>query len=275
MATLMELVNAPLRVLFDLLLLPFRSLHPLVGLTVVSLISAVLMLFGYKATSNQEGLDETKRQIAAGLFEIRLFNDDLRAILRAQGRILRHNLEYMRLNLVPMLWMIVPFVLVVAQLQFHYGYRGLQAGEPVVVTAEVAGADPGGVELEVPDGVRIDAPRVAVAAGEQASWRLVPEQEGVHELTFRIDGGSYTKRLVVSSDVLRRAPERFAPDFLEQLIFPAEAPLPEESPIQRIRVTYADREVGIAGWDSHWLVAFLILTIGLAFALKNRFGVTI
>lgn len=275
MATLMELVNAPLRVLFDLLLLPFRGLHPLVGLTAISAVCAVLMLIGYRATSNQEGIESTKRQIAAGLFEIRLFNDDLMAILRAQGRILRHNLEYMRLNLVPMFWMLVPFVLIVAQLQFHYGYRGLEVDRPATITVEMVDADPRALELEVPEGLRIDAPRVAVPAAGQAAWRIVPEREGVFDLTFRIDGQSYPKRLVVSDDVLRRAPERFAPGFLDQLIFPAEPPLPADAPIHTIRVTYADREVGIAGWDSHWLVAFLILTIGLAFALKGRFGVTI
>lgn len=275
MGIVMEIVNAPLRVLFDLLLLPFRSFHPLVGLTVISALCAVLMLLGYRATSNQEGIESTKRQIAAGLFEIRLFNDDLTAILRSQGRILRHNLEYMRLNLVPMFWMLVPFVLIVAQLQFHYGYRGLEVDRPATLTVELSDGDPRGLELEVPDGVRIDAPRVAVAAAGEASWRIVPEREGVFDLTFRLDGQSYQKRLVVSDDVLRRAPERFAPDFVDQLIYPAEAPLPADAPLRTIRVTYPDREVGIAGWDSHWLVAFLILTIGLAFALKGRFGVTI
>ena len=53
-----------------------------------------------------------KRQIHACLFEIRLFNDDLPAILRSQMEILRHNLNYLRLSAVPMLWMIVPLVIV-------------------------------------------------------------------------------------------------------------------------------------------------------------------
>ena len=101
MSTVMSLINGILGPVFDLLLYPFRGMHPLVGLTVVSAIAAVGMLLGYKATSNQPAIERVKRKIAAGLFEIRLFNDDLYAILRAQGSILRNNLEYMRLNLVP------------------------------------------------------------------------------------------------------------------------------------------------------------------------------
>ena len=100
------------------------------GLAVVSLATAIVMLArSFKRTSNQTRLAAVKRQIHAALFEIRLFNDDLRAIFRAQREMLRHNLTYLRLSLVPMLWMIVPLVLVIAQLQFHYGYAGLEVGQ--------------------------------------------------------------------------------------------------------------------------------------------------
>jgi len=104
-------VNGALRPLFDALLLPFRSLPPIVGLLVVSLVAAIGMLLVYKRTSNQDRLEAVKRQIHACLFEIRLFKDDVPAILRAQTEILRHNAKYLALSLVPMLWMIVPLTL--------------------------------------------------------------------------------------------------------------------------------------------------------------------
>lgn len=276
MSTVMEIVNAPLRWLFDLLLWPFQSMHPLVGLTVVSFLAALGMLWGYAKTSDQEGIERTKRKIAAGLFEIRLFNDDLRAILRAQGSILRHNLTYMRLNIVPMLWMIVPFVLVVAQMQFHYGFRGLETGEPTILAVTLhEDATSTDVSVEVPEGLRLDSPRVWIPTLRQAAWRLVAEQEGTYDVRVHVADETVTKRVVVSDDVLRRSPERLAPGFLGQLIYPAEPPLANDSAVAEISLDYADREVGLWGWDSHWLISFLILSIALAFALKGRFGVTI
>ena len=125
----MNFIHAPLRALFDLLLYPFRSLPAIVGLTVVSLLVSIAMLLIFKRTSNQERLDSVKRQIHAGLFEIRLFNDDIRAIFRAQFEVLRHNLNYLRLSLVPMLWMVVPLFLVVAQLQFQSASRAFDCFE--------------------------------------------------------------------------------------------------------------------------------------------------
>src|SRR2546425_991045 len=55
----------------------------------------------------------------------------------AEMEILRHNLNYLRLSAVPMLWMIVPFVFVIAQLQFHYGYRGLTPGQDFIVKVQL------------------------------------------------------------------------------------------------------------------------------------------
>jgi hypothetical protein len=88
-------------------------------LTVVSLLVSMLMLVVFKRTSNQTKLDRVKRQIHASLFEIRLWNDDFGAILRAQLDILRHNLGYLRLSMVPLLFLLPPLALVIAQLQFH------------------------------------------------------------------------------------------------------------------------------------------------------------
>src|SRR4051794_11415375 len=166
-----SLINSIFGAAFGGLLKPFAALPPALSLALVSALTAVVMLLVVRRTSNQRALDDVKRKIHAALFEIRLFNDDLRAIFRAQGEMLRHNVTYLRLSLVPMLWMIVPFVLVIAQLQFHYGYNGLAPGRPALLTAHLrvnppvppapvpaSGSDESRVDdvatLEAPAGIR-------------------------------------------------------------------------------------------------------------------------
>jgi hypothetical protein len=100
----------------------------LLSLSAISLVTAIVLLLVVRRTSDQRRIAAVKRDIRAGLFEIRLFNDDLRAILRAQGEILRHNLTYLRLSAVPLLWVLVPLVLLMGQLQAYYGYDGLHPG---------------------------------------------------------------------------------------------------------------------------------------------------
>jgi uncharacterized membrane protein (DUF106 family) len=271
-------VNAALRAVFDTLLLPFRSLPPIVGLLVVSAVVAVGMLIVFKKTSNQARLEAVKKQIHACLFELRLFSDDLPAILRAQGEILRHNLRYLGLSLVPMAVMLVPLGLIVAQLQFHYGYRGLRPREDFVVKVQLkegrADARPEAA-LVVPAGLTVETPAVWIASERELAWRLRAREWGDYELKVRVDGQEYAKTAQVAPSVRRRSPVRLAPGFVNQFLYPAEDPLPGDSPVASIAVGYREDEVSVLGWSVNWLVLFLLLSIAFAFALRRRLGVTL
>jgi hypothetical protein len=280
----MWFLNNILNMLFDGLLFPFRTLNPLVGLLIVSVLGSIGMLMAYKKTSNQDGIEAVKRQIHACIFEIRLFSDDFRAIMGAQLRILRHNLRYLGLSLVPVLWMIIPFVLVVAQMQFHYGYTGLDPGETTILkvvlkddarlAVELAGGDPGdALSVEAPSGIRLDSERLWISELHEADWRLEAVEPGSYEVVVNAGSDSYTKTLRVSDDVVRRSPIRHAGGFLDSLLYPAEKPLPPNSPIESISIIYPEPGISVFGWEINWLILFIILLVVIAFALRKPFGV--
>jgi uncharacterized membrane protein (DUF106 family) len=274
-------VNAALRPVFDLLLAPFAGAPAIVSLALVSLLTAILMLIVFKRTSDQTALAAVKRRIHAGLFEIRLFNDDLRAILRAQSEILRHNLTYLRLSLVPMVWILPPLVLAIAQLQFHYGYEGLRPREATLLTVDLKPeAVPSGVRpeatLDLPPGLVAETREVWVPSEGQLAWRLAPEREGDYEVGVEIgDAPRVMKTVRVTGKTVRLSPVRVEPRFLAQLIYPAEAPLPADGPVQAIHVDYPDREISVLGLGMHWMIPFFVLSIAFAFALRGWFKVTI
>ncbi len=278
----MWIINSIAGAVVDVALYPFRSMSPLVGLVVFSLVSGVAMLYVFKWTSDQQGIDRVKRRIHAGIFEIRLFNDDLRAIMSAQRDIFRYNLSYLRLSLRPLLFMVVPFVLIIAQLQLHYGYEGLEVGEPVVVKVTLTDAAGGGgaatevapdVELQVPAGLRLDASRVWIPTLNEAAWRIVPEEAGDYELAVRLGDEEQSKSVTVSSAVVKRSPIR-SDKLLDQILYPGEPGFPSTSGITSIEVAYPDRAVNFLGWQTHWLIPFFIITVLLAFALRKPLGVT-
>jgi len=278
----MTLVNSSMRALFDALLSPFVGTDPLVGLTLVSLVVAIGMLLVFKHTSNQDALEKIKRKIHASLFEIRLFNDDLVAIMGAQFDILRHNLTYIRLSLWPLVWMMAPLVLVIAQLQFHYAYEGLRLGEPVLLTVRLKGADAAALDAPKPaalldpgTAVLIETPSVWVPAERELVWRLSAKQAGDHEITIRVDGASESKTVTVRDDVVRRSPLRVGSSLLDQILYPAEPPLPASSPIASIELAYPDRSIDVLGVGIHWMIVFFALSLIFAFALRKPFGVTI
>lgn len=278
-------INAALTVAFDAAFVLLGALPPLASLLLVSLATSAVMLLVVARTSNQPGMAATKRAMHAGLFEIRLFNDDLVAILRALGAVLRANGRYLLLSLVPLLWMIVPLVLAIAQLQAFYGYAGLEVGKPVLVKAErregAGGATTGrgdsgaGPTLEAPPEVRVETPAVQLAGSTELLWRIVPTAAGDYAITVRDGNRAATKTLVVSNGLARRSPARVSPGFVDQLLYPSEPLLDDGSPVASITVAYPEPGIGVLGVGVHWMIFFFVVSMAGAFILARRFGVTL
>src|SRR5688572_8128044 len=119
----MAALNGGLVRLFDTVFVPLAQLPPLVGIGMLALASAIAMLVVAHIATDQKALAVAKRESYATLFEIRLFSHDAVAVLRALGALLRQHLRYLRLSL-PLMWMLVPLMAVLAHIQPYYGYTG-------------------------------------------------------------------------------------------------------------------------------------------------------
>lgn len=280
----MTLLNAALRPIFDLLQVPLRGLPPWVGILIWSIPIGVFTLWVFKKTSNQRRIAEVKRKIHACLFEIRLFNDDMAAILRAQGEILRHVVHYQALALKPMIFILPPLVLLMVQLHAFYGFRGFEPGERALVRAVLA-SDSGErsdqsrppVALELPAGLRLDGDAVWAPDLGEMLWQVAVEEAGDYHLAFRVGDETIRKTLRATDAVVRLSPTRPEQSFMDQLEWPSEDPLPRSSGLSEISVGYPDGSVAFASWDFEWryawMVVFFVLTMVVAVALRKPLGV--
>ncbi len=255
------------------------------GVTLVSLIIAMVMLVVFKRASDQHALEQVKRKVQGCLLEIRLFNDDPRAILRAQSEIFRHSLSWIKLSLIPMLWMLQPLMLVIVQLQSHYGYQIPAPGETFVVEAQLTEVAASALQGRRPDavlrgdgnGLVVETPAIWIPTQRRLAWRVGLRSPGDYELTLSLAGASATKSFDARPQLVRRSPLRVRSGFLDQLLYPAEPPLPANGPLQSISLSLdeADLQIPGLGWSTHWTVSFFVLSIVFAFALKRTFGVKI
>ncbi len=264
--------------LTDLLMRPFVNLPLIVPVTVMAAIATVLFLLVYRWTSNQEGLVRVKNKLAASFFEIRLWNDDIGAIFRAQRDLLWNNLKYIGLNLVPILWLTIPFALAMGQLQGYWGYEPFLPGESRVVRAEVLGeiasAGRPDLELELPEGITLTAPPVWSRKAHEMAWQVRAEAPGAYEIALRLGDQTTNKAVTVGKGALRRSPIRANGNWIDRILYPSEPALDEATGLKRITIDYNDAEVDMGFWSIHWLVPFLLLTIVFAFAIRERMGVT-
>jgi hypothetical protein len=276
----MAWVNRALGGLAEAVLSPFQAWPAAVGLAVVSLVVAIVMLLVFRVASNQRAMAGVKRRIHAGIFEVRLFNDDVRALFSALD-VLRHNLTYLRLSLAPLPWVIIPLTLLVAQLQFYYGYDGFAPGQSAVVTVRLdesavpAGGAAPAIGLDAPAGLSVQTPLVWMAAEREAAWRVGMDEPGDYDLAVTLDGKSVTKRVRVSNQVGWRTPGRFEAGLVNQLLYPAEAPIASDVAIESIEVTYPERVVSLLGMSTGWMVSFVVMVLAFTWLLRTRFGVVI
>jgi hypothetical protein len=272
-------VNTVLGKLFDLIFLPFRSLNPWAGMVFISLLTGLLMLFIYRLTSNQVGIREVKNRIKAHLLELRLYKDNMGVTMSAQGRILRANLKYIVLNFKPLLVMIVPLVLILAQLNLWFGSEPLRAGHSVVLKAKLAlPAVPSNldIELEAPPQITVETPALRIDELGEVDWRIRAESAGTFDLTIKAGERSALKTVVVGGRALQKvSPLKVRTGFLDELLYPGEKPLSGEHPVRSVELAYPAQRLNLLGLRVHWLIAYLGLSIIFGFALKRPLGVEI
>jgi hypothetical protein len=245
----------------------------------ISLATAFLMLWIFKRTSNQEGIHKAKNAIKAHLLELRLFKDNLRISLRAQRRILRANLTYLACNTKPFLVMIVPILLVLAQLNLWFGASPLVPGDKTLVKVKLAKTvDPQFLDLalEATPGLLVETPAVRIVDEHEIDWRIKALGTGPAALTFRVAGRTITKPVALWRQRLQKVSMlTVGHSIIRELLYPGENPLPGDTPVREIEVLYPAKSLNFFGISVHWLVVYFILSIIFGFAFKGVFKVEI
>jgi hypothetical protein len=272
MVTFNRISNA----LFDVVMAPFGHAHPLFDLVLWPGIMGVLAMAVYKAVSNQKALARVKSQISMRLLEIRLFSHDILQVLRSTGMIVLKNFVYLGNHMLPMVIMLGPFVVILAQLVANYAYDPSPTGSVELLHVQLdpdAAVSPRDATLALPDGVVLDAPPVATA-DHQVFWRLRADEPGDHVLRVSIDGTEYEKGWAVGGDA-RKVPLRRLRG-LEAILYPGEPALPGDGPVLAIELGMHPRTLGPLPAGEFGIVLWtFVISLVAGFAVKGVFGVTL
>jgi uncharacterized membrane protein (DUF106 family) len=275
----MWIFNSAFGKLFNVLFLPFRGMSPWIGMILVSFLTGILMLFVFKWTSNQAGIQKIKNRIKAHLLELRLYKDSLSQSFRSQGNILRCNLKYISYSAKPMLVMIVPLILIIIQLNFWFGYESLTPNESTILKIKLAeGQNPLEAQIAVQPstGLVMETQPLRIEESQEINWRFSATQEGIQQFLVTIDGETITKRVSVARKPLSKiSPLKTSTKFLDQVMYPAEPPIKSQIPVDSIEVQYPAKSMDLFGWKIHWIIVYFILSIVFGFAFKGVFKVQI
>ncbi len=210
---------------------------PLVLVVVISLIVGLLMVVVFRYTSDQKAIHIAKDHLKAHLLAVRLFQDQLSVVLSSYGRILAGTGRYLRLAFKPLLFVIVPLILLIVQLDQYLGSMPLQPGQAFLVKVRTDNADSlNEVLLQLPPEMTVTAPAVHVLADNEVIWRVVAQKD---------------------------------------VLVSGEPALPDNSPIQSIEVSYPSRSIYFAWLEWNWIWLFFVLSLVAGFFFKSVLGIEI
>ena len=270
------MLNHILTAVFDVIYAPLNALPRWFSLTLLSGMAGLAALVVVKYASNQVAIARIKDDIKANMLAIKLFKDEMRVMFGAQVRLIWAALRMQYRMVPPLLVMLVPFVLMAAQMGLRYQWRPLRVGEEVLLTAALPeGAERSSFDLTITEHPGFDAfDRVRAVSNASVTWRVRAGAEGVHTIEITDGRETFTKTLAVGEGIDRVCPVRPGSGILNRLLYPAERPFTSSSPVQSIRLErFPNRESWYAGAD-WWLLWFLVVSIAFALVFKPVFRVT-
>jgi uncharacterized membrane protein (DUF106 family) len=235
--------------------------------TIISAVTGVLLLFIYKYTSNQKAIGKVRDNIKANMLALKLFKDELAVTLQSQGKVFQGALLLLLHSVRPMLVMILPVSLLLAQMGLWYQFRPLRPGEEALVTMKVAPAASNEARILPDPDIDVTIGPVHVPSKNEVYWQIKPNSEGRHQLVFQLENKTFDKQVVVGEGFMRISAARPGPHWSGIILHPAEKPFNSESPVRSISVEYPRRASWTSGAD-WWIVYFFVASMFFALLFK-------
>jgi len=258
----------------DLLLFPFAKLPPFWGIFFLSLLTSLFVLVVYRAVSSPKKVKETKNQIKAQILAIRLYRDFWKVIIVSFFKSLYYTGKYFVLNLLPLVLVFPLLFLLFVQMDIRYGMRPFRVNEDIVVKAgfsqDIAKL---AVELQADPHFGIRMNPVFINTLREVNWKLRASQNGTSAIAINVNGTTVRKNLLIGEKVPALSNKKMAASGWAHFIYPVEKLLVPATALKFISLQYPPRSIDFLGFHGHWLFYYLVLTMIIALALKNKFGV--
>lgn len=271
LSLLLSLLNPLLTDVGDAVYAIFDPLPPVVGITVLSAFFGVVLLIAFKYLSNQKAIGRVRDTISASLLALKLYKDDMMVTLRTQGRLFVAIAKLQWYMFMPIIILLLPMLMAMAQMGVRYQWRPLRVGEETQITAELDDFVDEYSKLAIEPNEGLCVLAGPVIGGGEAVWRVLAEKAGRHTLTITCDGKSVTKEFVVGRAGQRVNPIR-GQRWTDQLLNPNEAALPGRLPVRSISINYPPFESYIYGSD-WWVLYFFVVSMVFALLFKPMFNV--
>lgn len=273
---MIDILNRTMTALFDGLMQPWKMQSPWPAMVVSSLVTAAVLVFLFRISSNPESIRQSRNRLLARTLELLMFQHDLRVSLTACGRILWANAVYIFQFLRPMAVGAIPLLLIFAQLESWFQWRPLHVGERTVLTVDVDAAYPVSstlAELSLSDGLQLDSPVVRIPSTNQLAWRIKASETAVGWADVKIGDVTERKTILSGDQLTRLSVQRQTGGQMSGLLSPGESSLASSSPVRRMQISYPLREISLGATEVSWILVCVGLMMVLSLGIGRMFGI--
>ena len=260
---MLEKLNSIFVNIFNFILIPVSNFSDEVKILYISILSGIVFLLIYGKVSNQKGIKETKRKIMAKVIEVALFRHSIKVCLNAQGALFKQGFKYLSFALIPLLILMVPCILIMAQINFHFQNRGLLEKEDAII--ELSLDDPDDLteyELKASSGTL--SPALRVDDELKIIWKY-KNNNGTNlkdNVNLELTLDDLSLNIPLSIDGKKPSLLTYSRDFFEGLLFPSKFKVSKDfKEIKSISIKYPNANQTYLGVTINWLWVFLIVSI--------------
>ncbi len=260
---MLEKLNSIFVNIFNFILIPVSNFSDEVKILYISILSGIIFLLIYGKVSNQKGIKETKRKIMAKVIEVALFRHSIKVCLNAQGALFKQGFKYLSFALIPLLILMVPCILIMAQINFHFQNRGLLEKEDAII--ELSLDDPDDLteyELKASSGTL--SPALRVDDELKIIWKY-KNNNGTNlkdNVNLELTLDDLSLNIPLSINGKKPSLLTYSRDFFEGLLFLSKFKVSKDfKEIKSISIKYPNANQTYLGVTINWLWVFLIVSI--------------
>jgi len=260
-------VNVLMNAFGRFFLAPIAVLPGWLSNMIISAVTGLFLLVIFKYTSNQRAIGKIRDDIKAHMLALKLFRDSISVTLHAEVRIFKGAFLLLFHAIPPMLVMILPVSLLLAQMSLWYQSRPLLPGELAVMTVKLNDNVEGNwptVNVEPTSAAEVTVGPVRVLSKGEICWEIKALENGKHHITLNVNRHQIEKDLAIGDGFMRVSSTRPALNWANILMNPAEKPFAPDSIVQSVTIDYPDRLSKTSGAD-WWLIYFFIASMVFAF----------
>jgi uncharacterized membrane protein (DUF106 family) len=240
------------------------NIPPIVAIIILATVLALISTLLQKVLTDQARLKRLREDTKKMQAELKLASKegDSAKVMKLQGKMMPMQLDMMKESFKPLLYTLIPFLLVFFWLSNHFAFHEIQPNQPFVVSATFEEGIGGTAILTSPQ-LKIEEPVQTIQQQNDepgiAKW-IATGPAGEHSMVLSLGPINVTRQVLITEERNYEQPEKALRGSISSFNVENEKLIPIPG-------------FSLFGWHPGWIFYYIVLSIPLSLLLKKLLNV--